>query len=60
MDDEWNALEHYLLARATPPTPERPVSEPPEVTVVLTIPTPEADDAATPPVAALGAGPTPA
>jgi hypothetical protein len=60
MDDEWNALEHYLLARAMPPTPDLPVPEPPEVTVVLTIPTLEADDAAAPPVAALGARPTPA
>jgi hypothetical protein len=58
--DEWNALEHYLLARATSPGPDRPVAEPPEVTVVLTIPPLEADDEPTPPVAALGVRPTPA
>jgi hypothetical protein len=60
MDDEWDALEHYLLARATSPASDRPVVEPPEVTVVLAIPSLEADDAAVPPVAALGASPTPA
>jgi hypothetical protein len=60
MDDEWDALEHYLLTRATAAASDRPVAEPPEAMVVLVIPSLEADDAAVPPVAALGASPTPA
>jgi hypothetical protein len=56
MDDEWDALEHYLLARATP-APRGASAEPAVAPVVVTIPTLDPDDVPAPPVAALGAGP---
>ena len=58
MDDEWNALEHYLLTRA-PRSPDRADAEAPEPAVVVAIPTLELDEVPAAPVVVLGAGPAP-
>jgi hypothetical protein len=57
MDDEWNALEHYLLNR-TSGSPERPRFGPADPAPLL-VPTSEPEEVSPPEVAALGVRPAP-
>jgi hypothetical protein len=56
MDDEWGALEHYLLAKAGGAPEARAAPDEP-ATILLPVPAPELDEIVTVPAVTLGAGP---
>jgi hypothetical protein len=56
MDDEWGALEHYLLARAGGAT-EAPVAPDEPATILLPVAVPELDEVVIVPAVTSGASP---